>query len=73
MRSWTVCEMVRPPDIQSLRPSDLAAGAEPSQPDCDSLLLQEVHPLLDVDRSWRECERSRTDQKDLTGANPYGT
>jgi hypothetical protein len=39
---------------------DLAAGAEPGKPNGDPLLLQEVHPLLIVDRSWRGRERSRT-------------
>jgi hypothetical protein len=37
---------------QALDLSDLAAGAEPSQPDCNSPLLQEVHSLFDVDGSW---------------------
>jgi len=44
--------------LESACDRGLAAGAEPSQPDCDPLLLQEVHPLLDVDRSRMECNIS---------------
>jgi len=40
--------------LESACDRGLAAGAEPSQPDCDSLLLQEVHSLLDIDRSRME-------------------
>lgn len=38
-----------PNQYRTLRVSDLAAGTEPSQPDRDPPLLQEVHPLFDVD------------------------
>ena len=36
---------------QALCLSDLAAGTETSQPDCDSPLLQEVHSFFKLDRS----------------------
>jgi hypothetical protein len=46
---------------KTFRLADLAAGTEPSQPDCDPSLLQEVHSLFDVDGSLRNRERSRRD------------
>jgi hypothetical protein len=48
--------IVRLLNHQALRSADLAAGTEPSQPDRDPPLLQEVHSLFEVDRSLRNRE-----------------